>query len=123
MWVKVPPSLPIGETMKEILLLLALCSDVDTFEVTPEQMTYLAGQPAYGLYLHGSIFIRNDLEKVFRESVYIHECKHAEQEKLGGVAKSNKEWHRRECEAEKIQQEYLGSHGKGIIGTCNYGSQ
>ena len=109
--------------MKEVYLLLQFCLGIDTFEVSREEMSYLAGSPAYGLYLHGSIFVRNDLEPVFKQSVYIHECKHAEQESRLGVAWDNREWHRRECEAEGIQREFLGPQGKGIAGVCNYGMQ
>jgi hypothetical protein len=109
--------------MNEVLLILSLCQGVDVFDISREEMTYIAGVPALGLYLHGSIFIRNDLEPVIRQGVYVHECVHYKQEKEKGVAKDGREWHRRECEAERIQQMFLGAHGKGVVGVCNYGSQ
>lgn len=109
--------------MNEILAVLAFCASVDVFEITKEEMTYIAGIPAHGLYLHGSIFIREDLNSTYKHSVYIHECVHAQQESRWGVAGDNRAWQLRECEAERVQQLFLGAHGMGIAGTCNYGSQ
>lgn len=109
--------------MKEIIAILLLCADVDAYEIDKEAMIRMAQVPAYGLYLHGSIFVREDLEPVFKKSVYIHECVHYKQEKERGVARDQAEWLRRECEAEALQRSFLGQQGKGVVGVCNYGAQ
>ncbi len=109
--------------MKEILLILQFCIGADVFEIDKEAMQRVVGIPAYGVYLHGSIFIREDLEPIFKQSVYIHECVHHKQEQERGIAKDQAEWLRRECEAEMVQRSFLGPLGKGIVGQCNYGAQ
>lgn len=109
--------------MKEVLAILAFCSSVDTFDISPERMTQMVGVPAYGLYLHGSIFIREDLEPTFKKSVYIHECVHSKQEQEKGPAKDWADWQKRECEAERIQGQFLGPLGRGVRAQCIDGSE
>lgn len=96
-----------------------LCVGIDIFEVSRQQMVALVGAPAFGLYLHGSVFVRDDLDMVFKESVLRHECTHAQQESAHGPATSWKEWRRRECEAEKAQNAFLAPYGRRVIGVCN----
>lgn len=109
----------LSELALEVALLMGVppVMDLPAVEVvSPAQIQQVCGRRAKACYQRPKIYLEEEPETTYQESILLHELVHHAQELLGigGSRWTCKRFVEREVQAHHIQQEWLTQHGSPV---------